>query len=360
MSCTVKILFLASADADNTNAQSLNAREIALRLDPQRFTFTFFYERAPDPRLARRTNVRLVKLPGRNKTLRILREMLKHPRILAYVDYSPASYLFLHLPSFLRRETSTVMHVEAPAAQSKGSPRTFKFLINSVVPHCSVHTAITEFVARDLHSCGYTAEFILPVGVDTQKFVPPFARHNPQPVVLFAGTIVERKGAHLVVEAARQIPEAQFRLVGAGRGGFEKKLEQQVRDLELRNVQFLGPQQQSDLVRIMQESDIFVLPSRLEGIPKVTLEASATGLPCVVFHDYKTPSVVDGKSGFQVRTFEEMVDRLRTLVQDAKLRSEMSAAARLHACSFDWDIVARIWEQAYLQIAEGSSQSDAR
>jgi len=98
----------------------------------------------------------------------------------------------------------------------------------------------------------------------------------------------------------------------------------------------------------------------LEGIPKVTLEASATGLPCVVFHDYETPSVVDGKTGFQVRTFEEMVDRLCTLVQDAKLRSEMSAAARVHACSFDWDIVAHIWEQAYLQIAEGSSQSDAR
>jgi len=286
--------------------------------------------------------------------------MLTRPRILAYVDASPASYVFLHLPSFLRRETIAVRHAEAPAAQAAGLASMAKFLNNGVASRCSVHTAITEFVAADLQASGYTAKFILPVGVDTQTFVPPPTRQNPQPVVLFAGTIIERKGAHLVVEAARLIPEAQFRLVGAGRGGFEKKLKQQVRHLELRNVQFLGPQQQSDLVRIMQESDMFVLPSRLEGIPKVTLEAAATGLPCVVFHDYESPSVIDGKTGFQVRTFEEMVDRLRTHVHNAKLRLEMSAAARLHACSFDWDIVARIWEQAYLQIAAGTSHSDGR
>jgi glycosyltransferase involved in cell wall biosynthesis len=44
----------------------------------------------------------------------------------------------------------------------------------------------------------------------------------------------------------------------------------------------------------MRESDILLVPSRLEGIPRVTLEAAAAGLPAVVFDDYQTPSVLLG------------------------------------------------------------------
>lgn len=349
----IRILFLVAADSDNTNAQSLNAREIALRLDPKRFVSTFFYEHAPDSRLENRPNIRLVKLPRRNRTLRILQEMLARPRLIAYMDYSPAAYAFLHLPAVLRRKTITVLHVEAPAAQLRGASRGLRFLYDGVAPRCSVQTAITEFVRRDMQSHGYSSEYVLPVGVDTSFFVPPAIRQNREPVVLFAGTIIERKGAHLVVEAARQIPEAQFRMVGSGRDGFEEKLRQQVRESDLRNVQFLGAQPQPKLVETMQQSDMFLLPSRLEGIPKVTLEAAATGLPCMVFRDYETPSVIDGKTGFQVSTFEEMVDRLRCLIQNPRLRLEMSAAAVLHAQSFDWNFVARRWEEAYLKMADG-------
>lgn len=349
----IRVLFLVAADCDNTNAQSLNAREIALRLDAKRFVSTFFYEHAPDPRLENRPNIRLVKLPRRNRTLRILQEMLARPRLITYMDYSPAAYAFLHLPAVLRRKTITVLHVEAPAAQLSGASRGLRFLYDGVAPRCTVHTAITDFVRRDMQSHGYSSEYILPVGVDTSFFVPPAIRQNREPGVLFAGTIIERKGAHLVVEAARRIPEAQFRIVGSGRDGFEEKLRQQVRASELTNVQFLGSQPQPTVVEIMQRSDVFLLPSRLEGIPKVTLEAAATGLPCVVFRDYETPSVIDDKTGFQVSTFEEMIDRLRCLIQNPRLRLEMSAAAVLHAQSFDWNLVARRWEEAYLRMATG-------
>ena len=347
----ISILFMAPADADNTNAQSLNAREIALRLDPERFISTFFYEQLPDPRLEKRPNIRLVKLTSRNRAWRILREMLSRPHLITYMDYSPAAYAFLHLPAMVRRNTITVLHVEAPAAQLSGATGMLQFLHDGVAPRCTVHTAITEFVLRDMKRHGYSSEYILPVGVDTRFFIPPATRQNPQPVVLFAGTIVERKGADLVLEAARQIPEAQFRIVGSGRDGFEENLCQQARDSELGNIQFLGPQPQPALVEIMQQSDIFLLPSRLEGIPKVTLEAAATGLPCVVFRDYETPSVIDGKTGFQVGTFDQMIERLRDLIRNPRLRWEMSAAAVLHAQSFDWNLVARRWEEAYLRMA---------
>jgi glycosyltransferase involved in cell wall biosynthesis len=347
----VRILFLAGVDADNTNAQSLNVREIVLRLDPERFDSTVLYERDPDARLKNRSAIRLLQLPARNKTFWLLREMLADYDIVAYMDYSPASYAFLHLPRTVRR-AKAVMHVEAPSSQLTNPSRLLRRLYDGVQSRCDVYTAITEFVAQELQcSTQKRAKYILPVGVDTSLFSPPLQRANLAPVVLFAGTLIERKGPQYMIDAAARFPGARFRLVGAGRGGFEESLRQKIAEAGLKNVALDGPKTQLQLLEIMRASDIFLLPSRLEGIPKVTLEAAATGLPCIVFRDYETPSVVDGVTGFQVATPEGMMQVLAKLIADPGLRQRMGTAGREHTTSFDWDLVSRQWQSAYLDIA---------
>jgi glycosyltransferase involved in cell wall biosynthesis len=348
----VRVLFLPGVDAGNTNAQSLNVREIAMRLDPERFHSTLWYEHEPDPRLVSLAGVRLIKLPARGKTLRILKEMLAGYDIVAYIDFSPASYLFLHLPRRMRRRTKSVFHAEAPSTQIVNPSRALRFLYEGIFPNCDFSTGITDFVARDVHSASKKkVSHILSVGVDTSLFSPPSARTNPAPVVLFAGTLIERKGPQFVLDAAARFPNATFRLVGASREGFEDVLRQRIKQSALNNVILDGPKTQSQMLDIMRNSDIFLLPSRLEGIPKVTLEAAATGLPCIVFRDYETPSVLDGLTGFQVATLEDMMQALGKLIADRSLRERMGAAARKHMEKFDWNVVSRQWQSAYLEIA---------
>jgi len=347
----LRVLFMPDVDVDNTNAQSLNVREIALRLDPERFHSTLWYEVEPDPRLLSRVGVRLLQLPARRKTLRILREMLAGYDLVTYMDYSPASYMFLHVPRAVRR-AKAVMHVEAPSSQlTNPSPR-MRRLFEGVRARCDVYTGITEFVAQEFRDfTKKRVSYILPVGVDTSLFRPPAERRNVAPVVLFAGTLIERKGPQYLLAAAAQFPNATFRIVGAGREGFEEVLRKRIAQSGLTNVILDGPKKQAQMLDIMRESDIFLLPSRLEGIPKVTLEAAATGLPCIVFRDYATPSVVDGVTGFQVATIEEMMQALARLVADRFLRQRMGAAGRQHMSNFDWDVVAPQWQRAYLEIA---------
>jgi len=348
----VRVLFLPGVDADNTNAQSLNVREIALRLDPDVLQSTLWYEQEPDPRLRNRDGIRLLQLPSRGKTLRIAKELLAGYDIVAYIDYSPASYFFLHMPRAIRGRTKTVLHAEAPQAQIGRPSRALQFLYQGVFPRCDVYTGITEFVARDLYnSTGKKAAYILPVGVDTSLFTPPSQRPKSVPTVLFAGTLVERKGPQYVIDAAAIFRDTNFRLVGAGREGFEAVLQEKITRLGLNNVTLEGPKSQLQILEIMRTSEIFILPSRLEGIPKVTLEAAAVGLPCIVFRDYETPSVVDGVTGFQVATPNEMMQRLKELISDGSLREQMGLAARQHVLQFDWELVSRLWQNAYLEIA---------
>ena len=348
----VRVLFLPGVDTENTNAQSLNVREITLRLDSGCVQSTLWYEKEPDPRLVDLPGICMLKLPVHGKTRRILSEMLSGYDIVAYMDYSPASYLFLRLPRIVRSRTKAVFHAEAPAAQLANPSSTLRFLYNGTYACCDVYTGITPFVAQDVYNnIQKKVSHVLPVGVDTKLFTPPEERRNAVPVVLFAGTLIERKGPQHVIDAALRFPDVSFRLVGSGRQGYEEMLQQKIVKLGLSNIKIDGPKTQSQLLEIMRQSDVFLLPSRLEGIPKVTLEAAATGLPCIVFRDYETPSVIDGVTGFQVSTIDEMMSALEKLIADSSLRERMGTAAREHMANFDWDLVSRKWQSAYLEIA---------
>jgi glycosyltransferase involved in cell wall biosynthesis len=351
----IRILFLPAVDADNTNAQSLNTREIVLRLNPERFDCTLNYWTEPDQRLLGRPHIRLLKMPAHGKTWRVLQAQLAGHDIVAYMDYSPASYLFLHTPRFLRRRVKAVLHAEAPVAQMVNPSWQLRFLSQGIIGRCDVYTGITLYVANDISRFAKEpAGFVLPVGVDCRGFMFPGERSHSVPTVLFAGTLIERKGPQHVIEAAARFPGARFRLVGKARDGYDQVLRRKISEMGLTNVFLDGPRSQQELAGIMRESDIFLLPSRLEGLPKVTLEAAATGLPCIVFRDYETPSVVDGVTGYQVRSLEEMMQRLSELIGNRSLRQSMGDAARQHAQRFDWDIVYRQWEDAYLKIADAA------
>ena len=318
------------------------------------FDCTLWYEREPEPRLRNLSNVRLLQLPSRRKTLRILREMLAGYDLVAYMDYSPASYMFVRVPRPVRR-AKAVMHLEAPTTQLTNPSPQLRRLYEGVRSRCDVYTGITGFVADEFY--GVTkkrASYILPVGVDTSLFSPPAERTNASPVVLFAGTLIERKGPQYVLDAAATVSKRNASAWWA-RGGRGLKRSYGRRSLQsgLKNVTLEGPSTQARMLEIMRQSDIFLLPSRLEGIPKVTLEAAATGLPCVVFRDYATPSVIDGVTGFQVATTEEMMQALARLIADRSLRQRMGEAARKHMANFDWDLVASsgrrlIWKSELL------------
>jgi len=345
----IHILFNVFADAGSYNAQSLNAREIALRLDRDRFHSTFFLERFADTRLEG-AGVRLVRMPQKRRTIRVFGEMLGRFDLIMYMDPSPASYTYLHLPRFMRRSTRTIFCMEGPRGNFEGvSPTVVKYAFY-VARHSDGRTAVSEFVARDARNYGgVQTDAIIPPGVDTKVFHPPGSREHAVPTVLFVGHLIERKGAQFVVEAAERLPEVRFRLIGSPRGSFGEDLQKKCKSLS--NVSAELPRPQSQLAEVMRECDVMLHPSRVEGVPKVTLEAAATGLPCVVFDDYKSPSVVDGATGYQVKTTEEMLARLNMLIADRSLRERMGTAAVIHAREFDWDKIAAKWTEFFERLA---------
>jgi glycosyltransferase involved in cell wall biosynthesis len=146
------------------------------------------------------------------------------------------------------------------------------------------------------------------------------------------GRLVYQKGHEYLVQAmqtlARQFPTLQA--VICGEGPLRGQLEAQVGRLGLeKSVHLLG--NRLDIGRCLSAADIFVLPSRWEGLPVALLEAMDAGLPVVATRVEGVEEVVeDGEQGVLVPPEDARVlaDSIGQLVLEPDRRARMGAAAR--------------------------------
>jgi glycosyltransferase involved in cell wall biosynthesis len=127
---------------------------------------------------------------------------------------------------------------------------------------------------------------IVPNGVNVQRFTPKGGserhRWNLSPedkVVLFVGALVPRKRPDLLIQALLTMPES-WKLLIVGKGPLQDKLKAQTKALQLRDrVLFAGYIPYPSLPAIYRMANVLALPSSYEGLPKVVLEALASGVP---------------------------------------------------------------------------------
>lgn len=100
--------------------------------------------------------------------------------------------------------------------------------------------------------------------------------------IITVGRIDDNKNQRLLVDAyariAMQYPDWSLELVGDGSG--KKSLEEYVRTLPCKDrINFTGAV--DDVAKHMSEASIFVLPSKIEGMPNALIEAMVMGMACI-------------------------------------------------------------------------------
>ncbi len=122
-----------------------------------------------------------------------------------------------------------------------------------------------------------------------------------EPMVLFVGSLIPRKGLPFLVEAAKKIvkQQADTKFVIVGEGPQKNQLTESIKAAGLAgNFVFLGNLNETQLPLIYNCADVFVLPSIQEGQGIVLLEAQACGKPVVAFDVGGIKEAMqDGKTG---------------------------------------------------------------
>ena len=134
---------------------------------------------------------------------------------------------------------------------------------------------------------------VISMGIDRTMFYPPTSKSAVQEELgmdpakknfLFVGNVIQEKGVEELVLAFNEVTknneQAALYIVGSrkDRGFFEK-----IKPLTDANkaITFVDPMPQTELVRYFQAADVFVLPSYIEGLGLVALEAMACGTPVI-------------------------------------------------------------------------------
>jgi glycosyltransferase involved in cell wall biosynthesis len=182
----------------------------------------------------------------------------------------------------------------------------------------------------------------IPIGVDLNLFAPdPFRSRSRDPIVLFVGRLVEKKGCEYLIRAMAAVeschPNARLLLVGDG--PLLDPLRDQAR-AALRNCTFLGSQPPNVVRDLMYRASVIAGPSIVassgdtEGLPITLCEAQAIGLPIVAFQGPGVAeAVVENETALLVPSRDErgLAEAICAVLSEPPLAARLAAAGRRRA-----------------------------
>ena len=210
---------------------------------------------------------------------------------------------------------------------------------------------------------------VIPNGVDTNVFHPAPALQSrltsiasatevgeggtpdtPHPTpdirLLFVGRLTRQKGLDVLLDALAQLPgSCSWALKIVGDGDLREALEQQAALLGLKaRVSFSGWCDRDQLPERYRQADIYVQPSRDEGMPNTVLEAMASGLPTIATNIAGCEELIeDCSTGLLVEpdNQRQLTAATEKLIVDTDLRKRLGTAARQHVSEhYAWPRVA--------------------
>jgi len=177
---------------------------------------------------------------------------------------------------------------------------------------------------------------VVPYGAPPVRTRPQRRAEPRRPLqVLFAGILHQRKGIGYLLKAIEMLgPDVELTLIG------QRLAPNAIVDKACQRWRWFESVPHQQVLDLMMQSDVLVLPSLSEGFGLVVTEALACGLPVIVTPNVGASDLVqDGREGFVVPicSSEAIAGRLDALGRDRELLEQMSENAQMAAAGQPWE-----------------------
>lgn len=244
----------------------------------------------------------------------------------------------------------------------KGAPKRNWLIFYPIEKICSFLTDVLITINKEdyefaqKHMNAKNVYYVPGVGVDTKKFfIEGFDKNTKKSelklgvddiIVFSVGELNENKNQEVIVRAIAKLNNPKIHYLIAGQGKKEEELINLAEELGV-NLHLLG--YRTDIVELLNMSDIFAFSSYREGLSVALMEAMAAGLPCVVSRIRGNSDLIeDGRGGYlcevnDIDTISEAINKLCDVEKQILLGTYNQSKIK----KFDKKNVMEIMEQIY-------------
>lgn len=184
--------------------------------------------------------------------------------------------------------------------------------------------------------------------VDLDSFSPREAYQERENVVGFLGRLDEEKRIHELASVAKQLSD-DVTFVFAGDGPLHDWLADELsEEIESGSVEMLGWVEREEVPTVLNRFRLLVLPSEMEGLPTVILEAFGCGTPVYATPVSGVPDVVvDNETGFLIDDVDSnmMANEITTILERDDLAEISTNVRRTAVDEYGFDVAVRRYEQ---------------
>lgn len=216
-------------------------------------------------------------------------------------------------------------------------------LLNAGFRRAKVVQAISTYLGGWARERGFVGPLeVIPNGVDIQKFSGEKIKHEGT-VLIHTGRLVHKNALDDVIRALPEVPEVNF--VAVGDGPDKEQLEALAQKLGVaERVRFVKYVDHTHLPALLHAADIFIRPSRSEGMGNSFVEAFAAGLPVIATQegglaDFITPGVAwpvkkdnPAQIVLQIKAILGNPEHTKKVIENAR---------KLAVEKYNWELIAR-------------------
>lgn len=226
-----------------------------------------------------------------------------------------------------------------------------KFILAKVLKNAQKIICLTESQKKLLIKKYHIEDksiVIIPNGVEEKYYLERIKKQtNSITRLLFVGRLSPQKNLVMLIKSLL-LTNSRCELHIVGSGDQNESLQNLARELQLKNVYFHGQKKEDELIQYYFDSDIFILPSKNEGMSLALLEAAAAGLPIITTDLPQTRSfITDGAVFVNDYTPTGFANAIDSLIQNSSIRSMMSKHNKNLALKYSWDKVAKKIDMIY-------------
>jgi glycosyltransferase involved in cell wall biosynthesis len=223
--------------------------------------------------------------------------------------------------------------------------------LNKGFKEASIVQTISHYLAGWARSRGFTGLVeVVPNGVDVGKFEGEKISH--QGVILVTSSrLVHKNAVDVIIRALPKLPDVEFKIFGTGPE--EAMLKKLAADLQMEDrVHFMGHVSHERLPTELHKADVFIRPSRSEGMGISFVEAMAAGLPVVatqeggiadfLFDEKRNPDKTTTGWAVDKDSPEQIAQAVKEILANPeKTAAVVRTAKAMVTEKYDWNLIAR-------------------